>query len=255
MRITANTYYEAYLEQIGKDIADLVIAYDFSDGQGDFKYLTKVSAVYSSNIEGNTVDLNSFMNYEQHKQKFKPTKEVAEIKDLIAAYELAQKNKLSASNVYTCHEILAKTLLIKSKRGVLRTEPVGVFGKSGLIYLAVEPKFLEKEMTLFFEDLKNLLSRKSSIPEVFYQASLIHLKFVHIHPFMDGNGRIARLIEKWFVAEKLGTKFWRIPSEAYYKSHQEAYYDAINIGVNYYELDYRKCLGFLKLLPNCLDIR
>jgi Fic family protein len=33
---------------------------------------------------------------------------------------------------------------------------------------------------------------------------LIHLRLAQIHPFRDGNGRAARLIEKWFVAEKLG---------------------------------------------------
>ena len=88
--------------------------------------------------------------------------------------------------------------------------------------------------------------------EIFYHASLVHLKFVHIHPFMDGNGRTARLIEKWFIAEKLGHKFWKIPSEKYYKNHQNKYYETINIGVNFYELNYNKCIDFLKLLPNCL---
>ncbi|MBN1116921.1 MAG: Fic family protein [Bacteroidales bacterium] len=38
---------------------------------------------------------------------------------------------------------------------------------------------------------------------MFYFASLIHLRFAHIHLFRDDNGRAARLIEKWFVAEIL----------------------------------------------------
>ena len=69
---------------------------------------------------------------------------------------------------------------------------------------------------------------------------------------MDGNGRIARLLEKWFIAEKLGKKFWKIPSEEYYRNHQIEYYNAINLGVNFYELDYDKCMDFLRMLPNCL---
>ncbi len=252
MRITDKKYYKKYTEEAGKDIPDLIRQYDFSVGNGDFSYLTKASAVYSSNIEGNTVDLNSFMNYELSKSKFKKTKEIEEIENLVRAYEFAQSHELSESNMLECHRVLSKTLLIKSKRGKYREEPVGVFGKSGMVYLAVEPGFVKKEMNVFFDDIAVLLSETLNEREVFYHASLIHLKFAHIHPFMDGNGRVARLLEKWFIAEKLGHKFWKIPSEEYYKDHHQEYYEAINLGVNYYELDYDKCIDFLNLLPGCL---
>jgi len=68
----------------------------------------------------------------------------------------------------------------------------------------------------------------------------------------SSNGSSARLIEKWFVAEKLGHHFWKMPSEEYYKNNQARYYETINLGLNYYELDYNKCIGFLEMLPNCL---
>ena len=61
-----------------------------------------------------------------------------------------------------------------------------------------------------------------------------------------------KLIEKWFIAEKLGQDFWKIPSEEYYKQNQAKYYETINLGVNFYELDYNECFGFLEMLPNCL---
>ncbi|WP_220392957.1 Fic family protein [Chitinophaga lutea] len=35
---------------------------------------------------------------------------------------------------------------------------------------------------------------------------MIHLVFVKIHPRADGNGRSARLLEKWFLAVKLGKR-------------------------------------------------
>jgi len=38
--------------------------------------------------------------------------------------------------------------------------------------------------------------------EVFYYVSLVHLAFVKIHRFIDGNGRIGWLLEKWFLASK-----------------------------------------------------
>ena len=78
------------------------------------------------------------------------------------------------------------------------------------------------------------------------------MRFAHIHPFRDGNVRAARLIEKWFVAEKLGRDFWKMPSEKFYKKNQAKYYETINLGGNFYELNYNKCIGFLEMLPKCL---
>lgn len=252
MRIIERKYLDTYIASIGHEIPTLIENYDFSENRGGFQYLTKSSAVYSSNIEGNSIDLNSYMNYEMNKDKFKVGKEIEEIEDLIEAYEFAQKNKLNEKNLLTCHKIFSDTLLIRSKRGKYRIKQVGVFGKSGLAYMAIEPEFVEKVMKEFFRDLNELISSNLSEIEVFYFASLIHLRFVHIHPFRDGNGRAARLIEKWFITEKLGHDFWKISSEEYYKNNQARYYETINLGVNFYELNYDKCNGFLEMLPNCL---
>jgi len=252
MRITERKYLDTYKGLIGNEISKLIEDFDFSENQGGFEYLTKSSAVYSSNIEGNSIDLNSYMNYEMNKDKFKVGKEIEEIEDLIEAYGFAQKNKLNEENLLYCHKIFSETLLIRSKRGRYRIEQVGVFGKSRLAYMAVEPEFVEREMKMFFQDINELISSELNETEVFYFASLIHLRFAHIHPFRDGNGRAARLIEKWFVAEKLGRNFWKMPSEEFYKKNQTKYYETINLGVNFYELNYDKCIGFLEMLPNCL---
>jgi len=252
MQITSRTYLNEFVQSIGNEIPKLIVDFDFSESNGGFDYLTKASAVYSSNIEGNSVDLNSYMNYELNKTKFKVGKEIEEIEDLIKAYIFAQSNKINENNFLNCHKIFSNTLLIKSNRGIYRTDKVGVFGKEGLAYMAVEPEFVAKEMELFFSGIEELISSDLTETEVFYFASLIHLRFAHIHPFRDGNGRAARLLEKWFIAEKLGSDFWKIPSEEYYKNHQAKYYETINLGVNFYELNYDNCLGFLEMLPNCL---
>jgi len=252
MKITDRSYLKEYQSIIGNDLKILVERFDFKNQNGDLGYQTKASAVYSSNIEGNSIDLNSFMNYELSAEKFKPVKEIQEITDLISAYEFAQKEKLTEKNLLKCHQISSQTLLISSLRGKYRSDKVGVFGQSGLIYLAVEAELVEKEMKALFADISHLLSAELDIEESFYTASLIHLKFVHIHPFRDGNGRTARLLEKWFLAAKLGLDFWKIPAEKYYKEHQSEYYQNINLGVNFYELNYNKCLPFLTMLPNCL---
>lgn len=217
----------------------------------DFSYMIESSSVFSSNIEGNSLDLNSFMNA---RMKQKKSKDAEEIENLISAYQYAQKNLLNEKNFLNTHTLSSKTLLIKSQRGKYRNDTVGVFGKEGLIYLAIEAEYVSEKMEILFEDITILLEEKLSSEEVFYYGSLIHLIFVHIHPFSDGNGRSARLLEKWFVASKLGSEFWKISSEQYYKENRAQYYKNINLGVNYYELDYSKCLPFLALLPMSLSL-
>lgn len=253
MRILDDKYFNQYNDLIGNQIEKLIESFDFTEKTTDLGYKTQVSAVYSSNIEGNSIDLNSYMNYKLSQEKLKPHKEIQEIENLISAYEFAQSNPLTEKNFLQCHKIFAKTLVIKSKQGKYRNEKVGVFGQSGLVYLAVEPELVKETMTFFFTDLDTLLKKDLSKSEAFYFASFIHLRFAHIHPFRDGNGRAARLLEKWFLTEKIGKYFWKLSSEKYYKEHQMDYYNNINLGVNYYELNYDKCIPFLLMLPKSLE--
>ncbi len=138
MRVVEGKYLAEYNKSIGNEIPGLIKGFDFTEKLGKFEYLTKSSAVYSSNIEGNSIDLNSYMNYEMNRAKFKAGKEIKEIEDLIEAYRFAQSNEINGKNLLNCHKIFSSTLLIKSKRGKYRTEKVGVFGKNGLACMAVE---------------------------------------------------------------------------------------------------------------------
>lgn len=252
MKITGRLYFDEINSLIGIDLNGLVELFGFSGRNGDLNYQTQASAVYSSNIEGNSIDLNSFMNSRMANVKFEPKKELREIEDLVSAYEFAQKEPLTEINLLKSHSLFSEQFVITGLRGRYRNEKVGVFAQSGLVYLAVEPEYVAVEMKGFFEEISELLSTKLSLEEAFYFASFIHLRFAHIHPFSDGNGRAARLLEKWFLTEQLGPEFWKIPAEKYYKEHQAEYYANINLGVNFYELDYDKCLPFLAMLPNSL---
>ncbi len=254
MRIIDEKYFRQYQKAVGHQIKGWLDNIDFSDRKISLGYNTKASAVYSSNIEGNTVDVNSFMNSMLAGQSFKPQKEIQEIEELIKAYEFAQSNSLNEKNLLVAHKILSNTLLIKDKQGVYRTGRMGVFDNFGLVYLAIEPEYVHREMELLFKDIAYLIQSTLGIEQIFYHASLIHLKFVHIHPFWDGNGRSARLLEKWFLAEKINGRAWKLQSEKNYKDHQGDYYNNINLGVNFYELDYSKCIDFLKMLPLSLRI-
>ncbi len=244
-------YFKQYQNRIKINLRDCYGKLKKMSKADDFKHLIEASAVYSSNIEGNSMDLNSFMNIKAFQQKAKP-KEFVEIMELVSAYNFAKDNKLSELNFLKAHKMLSKSFLGNGQQGKYRNNKVGVFNGRGLVYLAVEPELVKKEMKDFFKMIGALLKKELSIEEVFYFASMIHLKIAHIHPFADGNGRAARLVEKWFLAEKLNEKVWLIQSEKYYKEHLGVYYKNINLGVNYYELNYDQCLPFLLMLPRAL---
>ncbi len=252
MKLIDDTYLVPYQKEVGQKIDDWFEAYVAAPEKPEVSYITKASAVYSANIEGNSVDLNSFMNSIIAKEKFKPQKEIQEIADLIKAYEFAQDNALTEKNFLKAHTLLSQTILLKGKRGVYRNDRMGVFDSTGLVYLAIEPEWVAEKIKELFEDIAYLLKQDLTITAAFYYASFIHLKLAHIHPFWDGNGRMARLVEKWFLAAKINSRAWKLQSEKYYKENLQAYYQHINLGVNYYELTYDKSMPFLKMLAKSL---
>ncbi|MCD4706002.1 Fic family protein [bacterium] len=244
-------YFKIYKQQLRVDLKKKYGNLPKKYKKLDFNYLIEASAVYSSNIEGNSMDLNSFMNSKEFKAKQK-RKEFVEIMDLVKAYNFAENHKLTEINFLQIHKILTKTFLIKSKQGLYRKEKIGVFDSMGLVYLAVESENVKKEMQEFFQMVNRLLKQKMAIQEIFFWASIIHLRIAHIHPFSDGNGRAARLAEKWFLVSKLDKRSWAIQSEKYYKKNLNKYYKNINLGVNYYEFNYDKCLPFLVILTKAV---
>lgn len=219
----------------------------------DFDYYIIASSVFSSKIEGNSLDLNSFMNNRGNKATAKK-KEFKEVEDLVDAYGFASKKELTQINFLDAHKMLSQTLLTAKERGKYRKTQVGVFDNNTgrPVYLAVEPEFVKQEIAKLFADIGTLLERKLSYKETFYYASMIHLWIAMIHPFSDGNGRIARLMEKWFLASKLGAAAWSINSEKYYWDHRSDYYRNISLGYNYYTLKWERCIPFLIMLPKAL---
>ncbi len=220
-----------------------------------YEYYIVASSLYSSKIEGNTLDVNSFFR-SQGKKESPKKKEVEEIENLMLAYRLASGNELNKENLLLTHALLSKTLLPTEERGQLRKEQVGIRDSKTMrpVYLAVEPEFLQTEFNKLFSDINALLERKLSHEEVFYFASMIHLHFAKIHPFIDGNGRAARLLEKWFLCSKLGKETWSINSEKYYWDNRQDYYKNIALGYNYYALYWERSIPFLQMLANALMV-
>lgn len=219
----------------------------------DFSFYTSVASVFSSKIEGEEIDLDSYIKHKRDGISFQPDY-TRKIDDLYEAYSFAQTNSLNESNIKEVHKLLANNLLSKTWQGRFRSQNMYVTTEDGRIeYVATLPDQVETEMEKFLSDLEVLISQEMSIEEVFYYAAFIHLVFVKIHLWNDGNGRCGRLIEKWFLAEKLGEKAWFIPSERMYYEHHAFYYRNIRLlGLEYEALDYRRAMDFILMLPKAV---
>lgn len=220
-----------------------------------FSFYTSVSAVFSSKIEGEDIELDSYVKHKRFGIEFLPDY-TRKIDDLYNAYQFAKLNPCNKKNIDEAHKILTTHILPKNKQGKQRTSNMYVTTPDGRIeYVVASPFKITTELDKFYTDLSHLLSTPLSLQEVFYYAALLHLVFVKIHPFDDGNGRTSRLIEKWFLAEKLGEKAWLIQSEKNYYMQHKTYYKNIRLlGLEYEELDYSKSLPFLQMLPQSLVV-
>jgi Fic family protein len=211
-----------------------------------FKFYNSVSSVYSSKIEGENIDFDSFFKHKFLNVKYKPdyTKKAD---DLFAAYEFIYQNNLTLQNLQKAHSILSSNLLPKSQQGLIRNNPMFVINSDDRIeYVAAEPGIVKSELEKLFNDIELLLKADLNDFDTFYFASYIHLVFVKIHPFQDGNGRTARLLEKWFLIEKLGEKATSVQLEKNYYKNLDSYYKNIKkLGVEYDKLDYSQSLDFL----------
>lgn len=246
---------DAYRSKFDNSIKDCFLQLKDSDlSIDDFSFYTSVSAVFSSKIEGESIDLDEFIKHKNLQAKYNPNY-TKKIEDLYSAYIFAQKNKITPVNIAKAHALLTKNILQKHQQGSFRNNNMFVIADDGKIeYVAASPYIVTDEMEKLYADLNILLKQEMDIDQVLFFASMLHLILVKIHPFSDGNGRTARLLEKWFIGEKLGEKAWFVPSEKFYYNNHQLYYNTIReLGLEYEELDYTQAMPFLELLPQSIN--
>ena len=118
MRVIDKTYFNEYKIQI-KNVANKLATFLSTSIKQELEYQLNVSVVYSSNIEGNSLDINSITKEISFTKK---RNEAEEIKSLVNTHNLAQKNELNSFNFLKIHALSSQTFLIKDKRGVYRTD-------------------------------------------------------------------------------------------------------------------------------------
>lgn len=254
LQLITPTLFASYKEALKIDLTNICLPEEFQlPNVKPFDFYNSVSSVYSSKIEGENIELDSYIKHKFYKVAYQPdyTKKTD---DLFNAYQFAQDHPLDFRNAMQAHQLLSENLLAPSARGTIRTNLMFVMDdKDNIVYVACEPSRVKEETEKLFNDIDILLHTDLTSEEVFYYASLIHFMLVKIHPMQDGNGRLSRLIEKWFITSKLGDSFRKIKSEKYYYMHLKDYYHYLAItGMEYDNLQITKCIPFLLLLPESI---
>lgn len=218
-----------------------------------FRFYNSVSSIYSSKIEGEPMEADSYLKYKLLNIEF-ISDLTKKIDDLYDAYIQLPELELNYHNFLDLHKQLSKNLLPENSRGKIRNFLMFVTDHNDrIVYTACNQYNVKDESEKLFLDIEFLLDEMLDEKEVFYFASMIHLVFVNIHPMNDGNGRSARLLEKWFLLTKLGLNAQAITLERnYYQNHQQYYKNIQKLGDNYEDLDYQKSLDFLLMTINSL---
>ena len=254
MKLISDILLHQYIENFPQGLEEKFHALHYAEISNDsFSFYTSVASVFSSKIEGEEIELDSYIKHKRFGIEFLPDY-TKKIDDLYSAYIFAKTNSLNKTSISKVHQLLAKNFVAENQQGKNRIHNMYVASDDGKIeYVAISPYQLESEMNKFYDDLNELLIKNLNFKEILYYASMIHLVFVKIHPWNDGNGRSARLMEKWFISEKLGAQAWYIQSEKnYYQNHQLYYKNLRVLGLEYELLNYIKALTFLQMLPQSL---
>lgn len=214
----------------------------------------EISAYSSTSIEGNPLPLTDVKRI----LKSRP----AHIRDterevlnynmaLVKLNEIIKTGKifLNIGWLEKIQKIVTDGLIEKHRSGRVRHEPV--FVNDPRIKKTIYWPPDHEDASLFLKDLFDFLNKNTDSVDPLILAGIFHKEFVIIHPFMDGNGRTARLATKVLLA-KMGLNTFNLFSfENYYNQNVSKYFQEVGLIGNYYDL--KKKLDFTSWLEYFTD--
>ena len=182
----------------------------------------RIKSIHSSlRIEDNSLTLNQVRDVINGKIVLGEQREIQEVKNAYCAYgKIAEINPYSIRNLKKYHGIMTKYL--EEQSGDFRRGEEGVFHGDECIFMAPPAQYVPQLMEELFAWMKEVAREIHPL----ILSSIFHYEFVFIHPFSDGNGRMARL---WHTAILYRWKpiFEYIPIESQIEKFQDDYYEAI----------------------------
>lgn len=184
----------------------------------------RIRSIHSSlKIEANSLSLSDVRDVINGHLVLGDQKEIQEVKNAYVAYEkIPEIDPTSISDLKRIHGIL--TYRTARESGVFRKGDEGVLSGSECIFVAPPPHMVNELM----RDLMQWVKENEGVIHPLILSAIFHYEFVFIHPFADGNGRMARL---WHTVllYRWRSVFEYIPLESQIERFQNEYYDAIAV--------------------------
>lgn len=196
------------------------------------RHVLAATVHYSTRIEGNTLSLEQVERLLVGESVRAPTDQIQEAKNYAEAVAYLQsqimQGNLTVSDdlIRAVHYLVTKSLPGAYRPGQYRTDQNFVVDRISQRRLFFPPP--AHEVPELMRELAEWLS--SPQPEgmsPLFVAALTHLNFVAIHPFVDGNGRTARLLDTFVMYRGGFTSEELVSLEAYFGRDTQGYYRAI----------------------------
>ena len=187
-------------------------------------------AVLSSRIEGTQASISDLFRYEASGSR-RPSGDVSEVANYVQALDhgldLLEELPISVRLINQVHSVLMSGVRGGEKRpGELRDEQVWIGAPDAPIEEAryiPPPGNLVRDL-LF--DWERFVNESGALPPLF-QCAMMHYQFEAIHPYLDGNGRIGRLLITLFLCAKKILPTPLLYLSAYFERDRNAYYDQL----------------------------
>lgn len=206
-------------------VAEFLPAIDFFI----FMYVRK-EATISSQIEGTQATFIDLLKKEAKIEEGEMHKDVDEIINYIKAMNYGLKRltefPLSLRLIKEIHsQLLAGVRGEHKTPGDFRTSQNWIGGPTIETAVFVPPP--ASEVISLMGDLEEFMHRLLPTP-VLIKIGLIHAQFETIHPFLDGNGRIGRLLITFYLCQQKILHKPLLYLSDYFKANRQTYYDRLN---------------------------
>lgn len=190
-------------------------------------------AILSSRIEGTKASFSDLLidELEGSATRRTVTDDIREVRNYIDAMEegvrLLDRLPISLRLIREIHEILLRGVRgEKATPGNFRSSQnwIGPSGSTPVTAAFVPPPVIEMMEALYAWE--KFLHDRDDLPDLI-QCALMHVQFETIHPFLDGNGRVGRLLITFFLIERKRLSQPLLYLSAYIDSHKSDYYELL----------------------------